>query len=236
MIYQPSKYHSNSFTHFLQLHSTISNNNSSAEHTANLDDQNNEKLDLTDNNSSSNTSLEVVNDSVGSKSFTIAAILGLKKNSVCSVNHLGLNSRQNQDLENNVCMNDYSTEFSNILNLTAHSKFFNKFENDAGCLQTSQSDPASLQMDQCLYENNASNSSYQEHLQKQLNQDFSSQNILNPNNFHRSSSDGQHNPMLHSLQQQNANILNKALQHRDRNRLGESVTLFYEFLSVNLFY
>lgn len=219
MIYQPSKYHTNSFTQFLQLHSSI-NNNSNTENSGNLEEtlseNQNDKLDLTDNNSSSNTSLEVVNDSIG-KSFTIAAILGLKKN---SVNPLGINNRQNQDLENSGCMNEYNTEFSNLINLTAHSKLFHKFEND-NCYQN-HSEPSS-QNDHCLYDNNTSNSSYQEHhLHKQLNPEFNPQNLINATNFHRGGENVQ-NTMIHNLQQHsNANILNKALQQRDRSRLGKS--------------
>lgn len=92
MIYQSPKYHqhSNSFSHFLQLHSSInSNSNNSAsrqlQQSPNGELQIKSKLDLHDDNASndasnSNTSLEVVNESIG-KSFTIAAILGLKNNS-----------------------------------------------------------------------------------------------------------------------------------------------------------
>lgn len=233
MIYQPSKYHTNSFTHFLQLHSSINNNNSNTENSGNLEEslsenQNHEKLDLTDNNSSSNTSLEVVNDSIG-KSFTIAAILGLKKNSVCGVNPLGINNRQNQDLENSGCMNEYNTEFSNLINLTAHSKLFHKFENDSGCYQNNHPEQPP-QPEQCLYENNTSNSSYQEHhshLHKQLNPEFNPQNLINATNFHRTGGENAvQNSMIHNLQQHStANILNKALQQRDRNRLGEFFVL-----------
>lgn len=82
MIYQPPKYHqhSNSFSQFLQLHSSISNNcairpSEEVQIKSKLDD------DTASNDASnSNTSLEVVNETIG-KSFTIAAILGLKKNS-----------------------------------------------------------------------------------------------------------------------------------------------------------
>jgi hypothetical protein len=93
MIYQPPKYHqnSNSFSHFLQLHSSINNNNNNNNNSAirqlqSSDDvQIKSKLDLNDDTASndasnSNTSLEVVNETIG-KSFTIASILGLKKHS-----------------------------------------------------------------------------------------------------------------------------------------------------------
>lgn len=222
MIYQQSKYHSNSFTHFLQLHSSINSTNSSGGISNNLQElpvpHDSEKIELHD--SSSNTSLEV-NDSVG-KSFTIAAILGLNKNSIC-----GLSNRQSDDIE----LNEYNKDFSSIINLSAHSKLFQKFENDNlshnhHCIVGSQSDP---QMpEQCFYDNNTSNSSYQEHLMhKQLSHDFNHHSLLNAN-FHRSNPEAslnqalqqQHNNVLHNLQHSNATILNKALQHRDRNRLG----------------
>ena len=220
MIYQQSKYHSNSFTHFLQLHSSINNTNNSGNAPNNLPElsgpNDTEKIELHD--SSSNTSLEV-NDSVG-KSFTIAAILGLNKNTIC-----GLNNRQSVDIE----LNEYNKDFSNIINLSAHSKLFQKFDNDNqlhnNCLVPSQSDPP-MPNEQCFYDNNTSNSSYQDHLMhKQLSHEFNHHSILNAN-FHRSNPEAslnhlhQHNNALHSLQHSNANILNKALQQRDRNRLG----------------
>lgn len=222
MIYQQSKYHSNSFTHFLQLHSSINSTNNPGGIPNNLQElpvpNDSEKIELHD--SSSNTSLEV-NDSVG-KSFTIAAILGLNKNTIC-----GLNSRQSDDIE----LNEYNKDFSSIINLSAHSKLFQKFENDNlnhhNCIVGSQSDPTQMPSEQGFYDNNTSNSSYQEHLmQKQLSHDFNHHSILNAN-FHRSNPEAslnhlqqQHNNVLHNLQHSNATILNKALQHRDRNRLG----------------
>lgn len=225
MIYQPPKYHSNSFTHFLQLHSSINNNNSgSLAHThRNPEDlhsnDDHTKLEIHDNNSNaSNTSLEVVNDNIG-KSFTIAAILGLKKN---SVNQL----RQNCELEDVVGsgLNDYNSEFPSLINLTAHSKLFQKFDNDNRhnyMLSPAQQSLEHPQMhEQCMYDNNtASNSSYQEHLHKHnINSEFNA-------NYNRNTDDPalnpQNNPALRNHMQQhvNNNLLNKAF-NRERNRIG----------------
>lgn len=236
MIYQPSKYHSNTFTHFLQLHSSIANNHTNINNTpANLNPRNleleNGKLELHDQNSSSNTSL--VNESVG-KNFTIAAILGLKKNS-----QLGLANRHDE-IDDPVVpsLNDYNNEFSSIINLTTHSKLFQKFESEnrhnymqqqqQQHQQSTNADHPQMQIDQCMYENNnTSNSSYQEHLHKQLNQEFNQQSILN-NNYNRNSVDPTNNvtnsTIRNHLQQQqhqhpNSNLMNKSL-NRERNRLG----------------
>lgn len=252
MIYQPSKYHTNSFTHFLQLHSSITKNGSNSLNRGQDDGiaEDHVKLDLNEN-SSSNTSLEVVNESIG-KSFTIAAILGLKKSSVN--HHLGLNQRQTNDIDVNNCMNDYNSDFSNIINLSAHSKLFQKFENENMHLNlhsnAQQNDPSMQVEQQCLYDNNGSNSSYQEQLHKQLNQEFNHPSMLNAN-FHRNCNNeppNQHNlpsnAVMHNMQQHQtpANILNKALQQRDRSRIGwrfgviifaECHNLHYYFLQNN---
>lgn len=229
MIYQPSKYHSNTFTHFLQLHSSIANNHTNINNNApninprNLDLENG-KLELHDQNSSSNTSL--VNESVG-KNFTIAAILGLKKNS-----QLGLGNRHGEIDDPVPNLNDYNNEFSNIINLTTHSKLFQKFEseNRHNYMQQQQqhhqstNDHPHMQKDQCMYENNnTSNSSYQEHLHKQLNQEFNQQSILN-NNYNRNSVDPSNNATNSTLrnhlqQHPNTNLMNKSI-NRERNRLG----------------
>lgn len=227
MIYQPSKYHSNTFTHFLQLHSSIANNHTNINNNAtninprNLDLENG-KLELHDQNSSSNTSL--VNESVG-KNFTIAAILGLKKNS-----QIGLGNRHEEIDDPVPSLNDYNNEFSNIINLTTHSKLFQKFEseNRHNYMQQqhhqSTNDHPQMQKDQCMYENNnTSNSSYQEHLHKQLNQEFNQQSILN-NNYNRNSVDPSNNATNSTLrnhlqQHPNTNLMNKSI-NRERNRLG----------------
>lgn len=219
MIYQPPKYHSNSFTHFLQLHSSINNNNSlnsnrSSEEQLNKNEHT--KLEIHDNNSNgSNTSLEVVNDGIG-KSFTIAAILGLKKN---SVNHL----RQNCELDDNVGsgLNDYNSEFPSLINLTAHSKLFQKFDNDnrhnymLSPAQQSSEHPQ-MPIEQCMYDNNTtSNSSYQDHLHKHsISSEFTA-------NYNRNVDDPTNPTMRNHMHQQhvNNNILNKAF-NRDRNRIG----------------
>jgi len=258
MIYQQPKYHSNSFTHFLQLHSSINNNNNSINinggsninsHSANripdesLGDEN-VKLDIHDHNSNtSNTSLEVVNDSIG-KSFTIAAILGLKKNSVDQLN------RQHCGVDLDESGNDYNSEFSSIINLTAHSKvLFQKFDNDnrhnymhtttSTTQQQQQSDQqqqpqhhhhqhhhSQMPIEQCIYDNNTSNSSYQEQLHKHLNPEFNaanySRNIDQSNPALRSHLIHQHQQQQQQQQQQHSaasNMISKAFS-RDRSRLG----------------
>lgn len=228
MIYQPSKYHSNTFTHFLQLHSSIANNHTNINNNpTNINPRNldleNGKLELHDQNSSSNTSL--VNESVG-KNFTIAAILGLKKNSP-----ILLGNRHGEIDDPVPSLNDYNNEFSNIINLTTHSKLFQKFEseNRNNYMQQQQhhhhqtNDHPQMQKDQCMYENNTSNSSYQEHLHKQLNQEFNQQSILN-NNYNRNSVDPSNNTTNSTLrnhlqQHPNSNLMNKTI-NRERNRLG----------------
>ncbi|CAO1376805.1 unnamed protein product [Diamesa hyperborea] len=226
MIYQPSKYHSNTFTHFLQLHSSIANNHTNINNTpTNINSRNldleNGKLELHDQNSSSNTSL--VHESVG-KNFTIAAILGLKKNSP-----ILLGNRHSEIDDPVPSLNDYNNEFSNIINLTTHSKLFQKFEseNRHNYMQQQQhhqstNDHPQMQKDQCMYENNnTSNSSYQEHLHKQLNQEFNQQSILN-NNYNRNSVDPSNNTNStlrnHLQQHPNSNLMNKNI-NRERNRL-----------------
>lgn len=222
MIYQPPKYHSNSFTHFLQLHSSINNNNINNNHSLvnshrHPEGDEHTKLELHDANSnSSNTSLEVVSDSIG-KSFTIAAILGLKKN---SVNHL----RQNCELDDGGAgLSDYNSEFPNLINLTAHSKLFQKFDNDnrhnymLSPVQQSAEHPQ-MPIEQCMYDNNTtSNSSYQDHLHKHsINAEFNA-------NYNRNVDDPamnpQTNPALRNHMHVNNNLLNKAF-NRDRNRMG----------------
>lgn len=227
MIYQPPKYHSNSFTHFLQLHSSISNNNSLVHSNRLPEDSHSDehtKLEIHDNNSNgSNTSLEVVNDSIG-KSFTIAAILGLKKN---SVNHL----RQNCELDevgSSLNVNDYNSEFPSLINLTAHSKLFQKFDNDnrhnymlSPAQQQQPSEHPQMPIEQCMYDNNTtSNSSYQDHLHKHnINSEFGAN--YNRNVVDDPSMNPQTNPALrnHMHQHANSNLLNKAF-NRDRNRMG----------------
>jgi hypothetical protein len=224
MIYQPPKYHSNSFTHFLQLHSSINNNNNSLTNSNRNPedlhgDEHNTKLEIHDSNSNgSNTSLEVVNDSVG-KSFTIAAILGLKKN---SVNHL----RQNCELDDvGGGLNEYNSEFPSLINLSVtHSKLFQKFDSDnrhnympANQQTSSEHHHQQMPIEQCMYDNNTtSNSSYQEHLHKhsEFNANYN-RNVDDP------TMNPQTNPALrnHMHQHVNNNLLNKAF-NRDRNRMG----------------
>lgn len=230
MIYQAPKYHSNSFTHFLQLHSSISNN-SSANISRNPEESHCDgqaKQEIHDNNSNaSNTSLEVVNDSIG-KSFTIAAILGLKKNSVNHLRHCELD-------EVGPSLNDYNSEFPNLINLTAHSKLFQKFDHDNRhnytfpSVQQSSEHPQ-MPMEQCIYDNNnTSNSSYQDHLHKQnIHPEFNA-------NFNRNIDDQsinqQNNPAMRNQMHQHINnsLLNKTF-NRDRNRIGSSSNLTRQYL------
>lgn len=217
MIYQPPKYHSNSFTHFLQLHSSINNNSSLGTPHRNAEElhqDENTKIEINENSDASNTSLEVVNDSIG-KSFTIAAILGLKKN---SVNHL----RQNCELDDvGSSLNDYNSEFPSLINLTAHSKLFQKFDSDnrhsymLSPAQQSSSEHPQMPIEQCMYDNNtASNSSYQEHLHKHA--DFGYNRNVDASNINP-----QANPTMRNHMQQhvNNNLLSKAF-NRERSRMG----------------
>lgn len=237
MIYQPPKYHhSNSFSHFLQLHSSINNNNSNSIVKSNQpptdEEQNDSKLDINDGASNaSNTSLEVVNDSVGKSSFTIAAILGLKKNS--ALQSRGQHGHCDLD-ENASVMNDYNSDFhSSIINLTtAHSKLFHKFDNDnhrhnymlSTAASSEHSQMPSMEQQQCtsnMYDNNTtSNSSYQEHhhlhkQQQHINTEF---NV----NYNRNSDDAPTIPAMrnHLHHHTNAtNLLNKAFS-RERGGGG----------------
>lgn len=215
MIYQQPKYHSNSFTHFLQLHSSI-NNNSLSNAIRNPDEllsnDDHTKLEIHDSNSNaSNTSLEVVNDTIG-KSFTIAAILGLKKK----------NLRQSCDLDDIGTLNEFNPEFPNLINLTQHSKLFQKFDNDNRhnyMLSPGQqsSEHPQMPIEQCIYDNNTtSNSSYQDHMQKHgINQEFNA-------GYNRNVDDSSTNPVMrnHMHQHVNNSLLNKPF-NRDRNRIGE---------------
>lgn len=100
MLHQPSKYHPNPLTHLLNLHSTNTSQNSpGSNHHHHLDVENTSK-----------TSLDVVHGNIG-KSFTIAAILGLKKAAAAA--------------ENN--------NFNDVMNLSlnqTHLKNVNNFENE----------------------------------------------------------------------------------------------------------
>lgn len=227
MIYQPPKYHTNSFTHLLQLHSSLNGNSNSILHSNRMigdDVQNDErtKLEIHDHSSNtSNTSLEVAsNESIG-KSFTIAAILGLKKNSVNPLQ--ALQARQNCEIEeNSSVINDYGTDFPNIINLTAHSKLFQKFDNDNRhnyILQQSSENSSSTQMplEQCIYDNNniTSNTAYQEHLHKQQ-QDFNVNYNRNINDINAQSGSTMRNH-IHT----NTNLLNKAFSRERGGRMGE---------------
>lgn len=226
MIYQPPKYHhSNSFSHFLQLHSSINannNNNSNSIVNSNQpqtdDDQNDSKWDIHDDgaSNSSNTSLEVVNDSIG-KSFTIAAILGLKNNSA-------LQSRG----QNGHCgISDYNSDFHpSIINLTtAHSKLFQKFDSNDNhphnfMLSTAASlEHSQMEQQQCTtYDNNTtSNSSYQEHhhlhKQQHINTEFSV-------NYNRNSDDASTNPAMRNHLHHHANATNLLNKTFSRERGG----------------
>lgn len=80
MLHHPSKYHPNPLSHFLALHSSSANNSMGSG-----------KIDL--ENSVNQTPLDDLSGSVG-KSFTIAAILGLKKNATAgTMDHLDPNSK-----------------------------------------------------------------------------------------------------------------------------------------------
>lgn len=219
MIYQAPKYHSNSFSHFLQLHSNHNNNNNNnnnhskndnsmtTSENINLNHGESAKLEINNdsNSNTSTTSLEVVNESAG-KSFTIAAILGLNK------------SRQNCGLDDGNNLSDYNQDFTNLINLSAHSKLFQKFDNEnRHGFMTQQTSSSEHQMDhQSIYDNNnASNSSsYPEHLHKP---DFSTDYTRN---------DETNNPVIrnhiHQHTVNNNNLLNKAF-NRERSRLGKLI-------------
>lgn len=239
MIYQPPKYHhSNSFSHFLQLHSSINNNNSNQITNSNRqqqteDEQNDSKLEIHDDGASnaSNTSLEVVNDSIG-KSFTIAAILGLKKNS--ALQSRGQHGHCDLD-ENAAVMNEYNSDFhSSIINLTtAHSKLFQKFDSNdnhrhnymlSTAASSEHSQMPSMEQQQCsMYDNNTtSNSSYQEHhhlhkQQQHINTEF---NV----NYNRNSDDASTNPAMRNHLQHHhpsaTNLLNKAFSRERGGAVG----------------
>lgn len=239
MIYQPPKYHTNSFSHLLQLHSSINGNSNSILHSNRMigeesqsDDRT--KLEIHDHSSNtSNTSLEVVsNDSIG-KSFTIAAILGLKKNSVNPLH--ALQARQNCEIEeNSSVINDYNAQdFPNIINLTTHSKLFQKFDNDNRhnyiLQQSSENSSSQMPLEQCIYDNNniTSNSSYQEHLHKQHNtSDFNVNYNRNINEMNSQSGSAMRNH-IHS----SANLLNKAFARERSGRMGTSKHLISTFLN-----
>lgn len=250
MIYQPPKYHhSNSFSHFLQLHSSINNNNSNGTSIVNSnqpqndDEQIDSKMDIHDDASNSNTSLEVVNDSIG-KSFTIAAILGLKKNSALQTR--GQHGHCDLD-ENASVMNDYNSDFhSSIINLTAaHSKLFQKFDNNdnhrhnymlSTAASSEHSQMPSMEQQQCtgnMYDNNTtSNSSYQEHHHLHKQQHINTEFNLN---YNRNSDESSVNPAMrnHLHHHANANLINKAF-NRERGggggRIGGKVTFDYKNL------
>lgn len=221
MIYQAPKYHSNSFSHFLNLHSNNNNNNNdSLPPTNHLSEDSvqdeSTKIEICNDNSNSNTSttsLEVVNESAG-KSFTIAAILGLNKSTMRP--NCGLD-----DTSGN--MSDYNSDFSSLINFSAHSKLFQKFENDNrhGFMAQQQNAPISehqqqLPMDQCMNDNfNASNSSpYPDHMHKP---EFSANYSRNDER----NSPAMRNHMHQHAANNNNNLLNKAF-NRERNRLGKS--------------
>lgn len=101
MLHQPSKYHPNPLTHLLNLHSTNASQNSpGSNHHHHLDVENN-----------STTSLDVVHGNIG-KSFTIAAILGLKKAAAAAEN------------------NNFNDVMNLSLNHQTHLKNVNNFENE----------------------------------------------------------------------------------------------------------
>lgn len=94
MLHQPSKYHTNPLSHFLALHSNAKNSINSA---------NNSHIELDNSNS---TSLDVVNENIG-KSFTIAAILGLKQSAAA------MEQSNNKD-------------FADVINLSLNQQQLNK--------------------------------------------------------------------------------------------------------------
>jgi hypothetical protein len=218
-----------------------SNNNNSSNSNRSIGDESqsdeHSKLEIHDdhNSNASNTSLEVVNDSIG-KSFTIAAILGLKNN---TANALGL---QSHDIdENSTVLNDYTTDFPNIINLSTHSKLFQKFENEnrhnymhhqhqhhhqhhhqqqQPHQQQSLEHSSQMPLEQCMYNDNntTSNSSYQEHLHKQhINAEF---NI----NYNRNVDEiSQTNPTLRNHHLHSHPVLNKAFGRDRNNRAGKRI-------------
>lgn len=191
MIYQPPKYHS--FSHFLRLTSSNSSNNSVVR---GLNDDSQHEINDQNSNDASNTSIEVANESVG-KSFTIAAILGLKK---------GNGNATHDDTDYN------NQDFPNIINLATHSKLFHEPQ---------------LPIDNCIYDNNTASSSsvaYQEHLHKHQHQlngiEFNNYNNINNNNINSERSHQHNHHHIHS----SANLINKAF-NRERNRIGELILM-----------
>jgi hypothetical protein len=145
------------------------------------------------------------------------------------------------DLSENVAMNEYNSNFNADI-IKAHSKLFQKFDNDDNhrhnYILASSSDQIEHQQPQC-YDNNATtNSSYQEHhnLHKQhhINSEF---NV----NYNRNSvglDDATTNPTLrnhHPLHHSTNNMLNKAFSNRERvsgSRIGGK-DFFQNWLNTN---
>lgn len=122
MLHHPSKYHSNPLSHFLALHSsnvsTIGPSSDSSDRNA--------KIDMEHCNNTQ-TSLDEISGNIG-KSFTIAAILGLKKNAAAVAaaaamenhhhhHHHHLQHNNNKDFTvMNLSLNGHSVKSSLSLN------------------------------------------------------------------------------------------------------------------------
>lgn len=114
MIHQTSKYHPNSLSHFLALHTTTPKLMSS-------------KIDM--ENSSNATQLDTISGNIG-KSFTIAAILGLKKNAAAAAmehhhNNHHLHHHHHQNSKDYTVMN-LSINQQNMKNSINNSNFDNE--------------------------------------------------------------------------------------------------------------
>lgn len=122
MLHHPSKYHSNPLSHFLALHSS---NVSSIGPSSDNSDRN-AKIDM-DHCNNGQTSLDEISGNIG-KSFTIAAILGLKKNAAAVAaaaamenhhhhHHHHLHHNNNKDFSvMNLSLNGHSVKSSLSLN------------------------------------------------------------------------------------------------------------------------
>jgi hypothetical protein len=132
---------------------------------------------------------------------------------------LSLQAHQSCDLDENERATEYSTDFPNIINLTTHSKIFQKFDNDNrhNYMHSQPAEHSShmpIPIEQCMYDNNntTSNSSYQEHLH--ISSEF---NVNYNRNVDELSLNPQTNPVVLRNHIHHAKAFN-----RDRSRVGKS--------------
>lgn len=119
------------------------------------------------------------------------------------------------NLSDNAAMNDYNSNFNSDI-IKAHSKFFQKFDNDDNhrymLAASSDSSQIEHQQQQC-YDNNATNSSYQEHRNLHKQHHINSEFNVNYNRNSVAVDDVTANQHLHHS---NNNLLNKAFNNRER--------------------